>query len=145
MYFALCQLKCITTWPIVHNHPTFWQWTTHNLEIYERCGSPVSNLFWMPLVTVLSPKTDNHNWIFPYISQNFHGDKIRYRIPGLAVHVRCFQQTDVSKTDCVSIISVLFVCFWRDSHQWARASSFARFLDQTQRRTTVDRTSLDEW
>jgi len=38
----------------------------------------------------------------------------------------------------------LFVCFWRDSPQWARASSFTRFLDHTQRRTAVGRTPLDE-
>ena len=38
-----------------------------------------------------------------------------------------------------------FVCFWRDSPQWAMASSFTRFLDHTQRRTTVSRTPLDEW
>jgi hypothetical protein len=36
------------------------------------------------------------------------------------------------------------VCFWRDSPQWARASSFTRFLDHT-RRTTVGRTPLYEW
>jgi len=36
-------------------------------------------------------------------------------------------------------------CFWRNSPQWAIASSFTRFLDQTQRRTTVGRTPLDEW
>jgi len=41
------------------------------------------------------------------------------------------------------ILSV--VCFWRDSPQLARASSFTRFLDHTQRRTTVGRTPLDEW
>ena len=35
-------------------------------------------------------------------------------------------------------------CFWHDSPQWARASSFTRFLDHTQRRTTVSRTPLDE-
>jgi hypothetical protein len=29
--------------------------------------------------------------------------------------------------------------------QWARASSFTRFLDHTQRRTTVGRTHVDEW
>ena len=29
--------------------------------------------------------------------------------------------------------------------QWPRASSFTRFLDHTQRRTTVGRTPLDEW
>jgi hypothetical protein len=35
--------------------------------------------------------------------------------------------------------------FWHNSPHWARASSFARFLDHTQRRTTVGRTTLDEW
>ena len=40
--------------------------------------------------------------------------------------------------------------FWRDSPphptpQWARASSFTRFLDHTQRCITVGRTPLDEW
>ena len=39
----------------------------------------------------------------------------------------------------------LFVCFWRDSPQWAMASSFTRFLDHTKRRITVGRTPLDEW
>ena len=38
-----------------------------------------------------------------------------------------------------------FVCLWRDSPQWAMASSFTRFLDHTQRYTTVGRTPLDEW
>jgi hypothetical protein len=38
----------------------------------------------------------------------------------------------------------LFVCFWRDSPQWAKASSLSMFLDHTQRRTTVGRTPLDE-
>jgi hypothetical protein len=38
----------------------------------------------------------------------------------------------------------LFLCSWRDSPQWARASSFTRFLDHTQRRTTVARTLLDK-
>jgi hypothetical protein len=34
--------------------------------------------------------------------------------------------------------------FLRGSIQWARASSFTRILDHTQRRTTVGRTPLDE-
>ena len=50
---------------------------------------------------------------------------------------------------CVHIYTPLrrhvFVCLWRDSPQWARASSFTRFLDHTQWRTTVGRTPLDEW
>jgi len=37
-----------------------------------------------------------------------------------------------------------FFCFWRDSPQWVMTSSFTRFLDHTQRHTTVGRTSLDE-
>jgi hypothetical protein len=45
----------------------------------------------------------------------------------------------------------LFVCWFvglslaQQLPQWARASSFTRFLDHTQRRTTVGRTPLDEW
>jgi hypothetical protein len=34
-------------------------------------------------------------------------------------------------------VLLLFVCFWRNSPQWAVASSFTRFLDHTQRHTTV--------
>jgi len=40
-------------------------------------------------------------------------------------------------------IFCLFV--WRDSPQWARTSSFTRFLDHTQRGTTVGWIPLDEW
>ena len=39
----------------------------------------------------------------------------------------------------------LFVYFWRDSPQLAMASSFTRFLDHIQWRTTVGRTPLDAW
>ena len=39
----------------------------------------------------------------------------------------------------------LFISFLRNSSQWAMASSFTRFLDHTQRRTTDGRTLLDEW
>jgi hypothetical protein len=38
----------------------------------------------------------------------------------------------------------IFVCFWGDNPQWARASSFTKFLDHTKRRNTVGRTPLDE-
>ena len=40
---------------------------------------------------------------------------------------------------------IVFVCFWRYSPQWARASSFTRFLDHTQRRIALGMTPLDEW
>jgi hypothetical protein len=37
-----------------------------------------------------------------------------------------------------------FHYFWRDNPQWARASSFKRFLDHAQRRTTLGGTPLDK-
>ena len=40
---------------------------------------------------------------------------------------------------------IIFFLIWCNSPQWARASSFFRFLDHTQRRTTVGRTPLDKW
>ena len=42
------------------------------------------------------------------------------------------------------LIFQLFFLFGATAPQWARASSLSRFLDHTQRRTTVSRTSLDE-
>ena len=52
-----------------------------------------------------------------------------------------------SMTGCVPecLFVCLFVCFGATTPQWSRASSFTRFLDHTQRRTTVGRTPLDEW
>jgi len=40
---------------------------------------------------------------------------------------------------------VFLFYFGATAPQWARASSFTRFLDHAQRRTTVGRTPLDEW
>jgi hypothetical protein len=39
----------------------------------------------------------------------------------------------------------IIIYVWHNSPEWARASSFTRFLDHTQRRTTFGRTPLDEW
>ena len=53
---------------------------------------------------------------------------------------------------CSCALSVLalgvicqFVCFWRNSPQWATASLFTGLLDHTQRSTTHGKTPLDEW
>ena len=42
-------------------------------------------------------------------------------------------------------IYIYLFIYWRDSSQWARASSFTRFLDHTQWRATLGRTPPDEW
>jgi hypothetical protein len=67
--------------------------------------------------------------------QNHHRHHYHH-VPGQILHYLTFN-------DFVS--SLWFICFWRDSPHWARASSFRGFLDHIQRRTTVGRTPLDEW
>ena len=44
----------------------------------------------------------------------------------------------------LTLISLTPPSLWRCSPTWARASLFTKFLDHTQRRTTVGRTPLDE-
>jgi len=51
----------------------------------------------------------------------------------------------ITKIVFLSFFLSLSLSLWCGSRQWARVSSFTRFLDHTQRRTTVDRTPLDEW
>ena len=43
------------------------------------------------------------------------------------------------------IMTKIFFLFGATTPQWARASSFTRFLHHTQWHTTVPRTLLDEW
>jgi len=79
-------------------------------------------------------------------------------LDGFSWKVRLFQnfvdkkqvilnQTRINGTLCENICTFLIIFFlWRCSPTWAKASSFlVRFLDHTQRRTTVGRTPLDEW
>jgi len=40
--------------------------------------------------------------------------------------------TEVLSYVVVAAFMLMFVCFWHDSLQWARASTFTRFLDHTQ-------------
>ena len=51
------------------------------------------------------------------------------------------RQTKIS----VFFLLLFFFFIWRNSPHCSRACSFTRFLDHTQRRTTVGRTPLDEW
>jgi len=41
------------------------------------------------------------------------------------------------------MVDIFFI--WCNSPQWARASSFIRFLDHAKWHTTVGRSPLDEW
>ena len=57
-----------------------------------------------------------------------------------------FLFTNTYRTDIVLSFLIVFV-FGATPHpsQWAGTYSFTRFLDHTQRRTTVGRTHLDKW
>jgi len=44
----------------------------------------------------------------------------------------------------LSPVTIYIFFYWHNNPQRARASSFTRFLDHTQRRATVGRTPLDE-
>jgi hypothetical protein len=58
----------------------------------------------------------------------------------------CVSQTLI-RCSCFGLLWLLFLFFfiWHNRPHWVRASSFTRFLDYTQRRTTVGRTPLDGW
>jgi hypothetical protein len=78
-----------------------------------------------------------HSQIIPWIRSEVYF----YKEEGSTAAFERFRNT----LHQVHISTLFFVCFWRSSPQWARASSFTMFLDHTQRRTTVGRTPLDEW
>jgi hypothetical protein len=89
------------------------------------------------------------------IIQNFGTERGGGRLPSYSPHPKTELKKQIFLDTIISNITwlklqpksatkngwwpVLFI--WRDSPQWARASSFTRFLDHTQRRTS----SLGEW
>ena len=69
--------------------------------------------------------------------------------PSLFAETNPFSELHLKSLDETISFNCLFFCLFLVQQapptQWARASSFKRFLDHTQRPTTVGRTSLDEW
>jgi hypothetical protein len=88
-----------------------------------------------------------------FFSQQFHSSSKKWNLsPCLSLSLCCiiYFGPAVDLTEEIILCwrrfkFIVFACFWRDSPQWARASPFLRFLDHTQRRTTVGRTPLHEW
>ena len=72
-------------------------------------------------------------FLYWYVS-TVHSTVIRYRIQAHKGNV-CYSRD----------FSFTFFLLWRFDPRRVMASSFLRFLDHTQRRTTVGRTPLDEW
>ena len=75
------------------------------------------------------------------------GEPSQNRHSNVRLHRGVSEGNEQSCEDIVTaIVSCSVVRFFslRDSPLWVRASSFTRFPDHTQRRTTVGRTPLDE-
>ena len=59
--------------------------------------------------------------------------------------LHCPLQTSRGKVHTTTAVSLTIFFFWFNSPKWTRNASFKRFLDVTQRRTTVGRAPLDKW
>ena len=102
-----------------------------------------SNMYWDLQVKCTIFLPDFNQILFS--STDFH-ESPQYQISRKSVQ----WEPRVLKTEFpIFVTSAVFIhhglFFWRDSPQWAMASSFTSFLDHTQRRTTVGRTPLYEW
>ena len=81
-----------------------------------------------------------------HLLSDAHYEEYKTLLKFRGINYRCFSKL-LRACNIISFFNTapFFVCFWRDSPQWARATSFTRSLDHTQRRTAVGRTPLDEW
>ena len=71
---------------------------------------------------------------------------VTYFCPKIVPFYQIMRKIFYSQTGRTCRSNNAYVFFiWRNSPRWARASSFTRFLDHTQRRTTAGRTPLVEW
>jgi hypothetical protein len=108
------------------------------LEIIQRKSDKVGSMSQTCLVGVTFKCQPGELSLFcPTISVGFLSPFRKHLCPHLKfAKVRLFLQTSQFK-------AIFFNS--HNSPQWARASSFTRFLDHTQRRTTIGSTLLDEY
>ena len=121
----------------MQSHSTYFAWkrlssgvfkTSTAVTLIKRCDDLPATITHVPVATVLVLNTPDDGRLRPK------------HVEWLCRNKTC------TVLHQVGVSFDLSVClFWRDSPKWARAPSFTRFLDHTQRRTTVGRTPLDEW
>ena len=128
--------------------------TMIGLGIYLEVGDGSSDLSWLPLLLILmyivsikqsEGLLSQRSALYKYNTRDAHALVGWSKIFTIFIAFTLILMVTVIKVDFVHLEVCLFVCFWRDSPQWARAFSFTRFLDHTHRRTTVGRIPLDEW
>ena len=93
---------------------------------------------WKAYVLSESPEQQSHLSFFSY-SQ--HSPKILY----CNVHEATASPKEIGHNQIFFSFFFFLFFLWRCGPTRAMASSIMRFLDHTQRRTTVGRTPLDEW
>ena len=108
----------------------------------QRTGRLYPREIFLVLISFRGCQSQWHSAAGRIVSMKNSNDTIGHRTRIFRLVARCLNELRHRVPPCN--IVCLFVSFWRGSPQWARAS-FTRFLDHTQRRTTVSRTPLDEW
>ena len=81
--------------------------------------------------------TEGHNWSSGSLTLDINQNHMNMK-------QRC-QLVAISYWNLRPRLLLIFFLLWRFDPTRVMASSFLRFLDHTQRRSTVDRTPLDEW
>jgi hypothetical protein len=82
---------------------------------------------------------------FPSPSCHFFPPGLKYPAQWLALkHISSSESGTKIHTRYKTITNTYF-CFVATAPQWARASSFTRYLDHTRPHSIVGRTPLDEW
>jgi len=124
-------------------------------RIRQRVGrNIITSIRYMNTVLTLSYMW-GHKRMRKYAWSDVSRSSIRFTYSSVARHIgpcichnsQTYTWNDVIpyKGRMICVFYLHFFVIWRNSSQWVMASSFTRFLDRTQRRTTVSRTVLDEW
>jgi len=119
---------------------------THSM----RCGYKFHRTILLPLLLCICLKHPSPHcvWVTPRDHSGVFNKSIYvilYFISG-STHIFIILRVIYYNNDITDALYwlCLFV-FWHNSLQWAMVSSFTRFLDHTQWRTTAGRTPPDEW
>jgi hypothetical protein len=130
-----------------------------NIHLLENMsGSKQTSFYWPVMSLFICTCADKKNLCLK-IKECIHSKKVLWQLSIMqhlpttflvyyeldTIFVSCFLSSKICLERLTHLPFPDFFLSWCNSPHWARASSFTRFLDHTQRRTTVGRTPLGEW